>query len=124
LPSSRPIDRFTDILRNIDAIASYTKGMDEEQFFNDRKTYDACERCLSRISEAAIKLGDLAEQLAPDQPWNDIRGIGNWLRHDYPDIAEDTIWKTIAEDLQPLRGDCERVLQKLKTQKSTDAKKD
>ena len=81
MPSSRPLDRFNDIIDNIDALAGYTAGVDETQFLADRKTRDACERCLARISEAAIKLGPLAEQLAPNQPWNQIRGLGNRLRH-------------------------------------------
>ena len=113
MPSSNPIDRFNDIIDNVDAIASHTAGMTREQFLADRKTYDATERCLSRISEAATKLGLLAEELAPDQPWKDIRGIGNWLRHDYPNIIRNTIWKTISEDLAPLRRDCEAAIREL-----------
>jgi uncharacterized protein with HEPN domain len=57
LSSSRPIDRFSDIIRNIDAIASYIAGMDQNAFLSDSKTCDATERCLSRISEAASKIG-------------------------------------------------------------------
>jgi uncharacterized protein with HEPN domain len=113
LPSSRPIDRFNDIVENIDAIAAYVAGMDEAQFAADRKTRDASERCLARISEAAVKLGLLAEQLAPNQPWAQIRGLGNRLRHDYPDINQDSIWKTIATDLTSLKRDCQAAVQHL-----------
>lgn len=114
MPSSRPDRRFGDIIENIDAIASHTAGMTEEEFLADRKTCDAAERCLSRISEAATKLGLLAEELAPDQPWNEIRGIGDWLRHDYPNIIKETIWKTITADLGPLRRACEAAILELK----------
>jgi uncharacterized protein with HEPN domain len=114
LPSSNPINRFGDIIDNIDAIASYTKGMTQEQFIADQLRYDATERCLSRICEAASKLGLLAEELAPAQPWKDIRGLGNWLRHGYPDIIKATIWKTVAKDLVPLRRDCEAAIRELK----------
>jgi uncharacterized protein with HEPN domain len=113
LPSSSPTDRFNDIIENIDAIAAHTAGMSKQDFVADRKTYDATERCLSRISEAATKLGLLAEELAPDQPWNDIRGLGNWLRHQYPSILKDTIWKTVTEDLARLRHACERAIAEL-----------
>jgi uncharacterized protein with HEPN domain len=74
LPSDRPRDRFADIIANIDAIGGFIKGMDREQFLADAKTYDATERCLSRISEAALKLGLLAEELSPNQPWSAIPG--------------------------------------------------
>lgn len=113
MPSSDPIHRFRDIIANIDAITESTAGLTREQFFADRDKYDATERRLSRISEAAIKLGLLAEQLAPDQPWANIRGLGNWLRHDYPNIIRDTIWQTIREHLAPLRESSERALKQL-----------
>jgi uncharacterized protein with HEPN domain len=113
LPSSRPLDRFNDIIENIDAIAGYIAGMDETQFLADRKTYDASERCLARISEAAVKLGLLAEHLAPNQPWAQIRGLGNRLRHDYPDINQDSIWKTVSADLASLKRDCLAAIHKL-----------
>jgi len=87
--------------------------MSQDQFMADNKTHDATERCLSRISEAASKLGLLAEELAPDQPWNDIRGLGNWLRHEYPHIVKETIWKTVSVDLAPLRRDCGRAIREL-----------
>ena len=104
MPSKRPNQRFRDIVENIDAIISYAVYMGKEQFIADRLRYDATERCLSRISEAAIKLGMLAEELAPNQPWNDIRGLGNWLRHDYPNVIKTVIWKTVSRDLKPLRA--------------------
>ena len=113
MSSSRPIERFRDIIANIDAIARYTAGMSQDLFLADDKTYDATERCLSRLSEAASKLGLLAEELAPDQPWNDIRGIGNWLRHEYPEIMKDTIWKIVTDDLGPLRRDCQGAIAEL-----------
>ncbi|MBA3404569.1 MAG: DUF86 domain-containing protein [Gemmatimonadaceae bacterium] len=65
MPSSDPSQRFQDILDNIARIEKYTAGMDSVSFMEDLKTYDAVERCLARISEAAVKLGLLAETLCP-----------------------------------------------------------
>jgi uncharacterized protein with HEPN domain len=62
--------------------------MDVTAFEKDKKTYDAVERCLERISEAAAKLGDLAPALMPDQPWQEIRALGNRLRHEYEFYAD------------------------------------
>ena len=55
MPSSRPSDRFADIVANIDAIGRYTAGMDESQYLSDPKTLDATITCFMRISEAAAK---------------------------------------------------------------------
>lgn len=87
--------------------------MTEEQFRADEKTIDATERCLSRISEAASKLGALAEKLAPDQPWFAIRGIGNRLRHEYDVLDKGELWRIFASDLQSLRIACDAAIERL-----------
>jgi uncharacterized protein with HEPN domain len=48
---------FGDIIENIDRILSYTAGKSQTDFEADQMLVDATERCLSRISEAAVKLG-------------------------------------------------------------------
>jgi uncharacterized protein with HEPN domain len=72
--------------------------MDLAAFEEDRRTYDAVERCLERISEAAAKLGDLM----PDQPWQKIRAFGNVLRHEYDAIREDMLFEIATKDLPGL----------------------
>jgi uncharacterized protein with HEPN domain len=68
LPSSNPRLRLEDILDNIDRIEEYTRLNTSENFVGDRKTQDAVERCLQRISEAATKLEGSVENMMPDQP--------------------------------------------------------
>jgi uncharacterized protein with HEPN domain len=82
LPSEKPARRLEDIIENARAIQRYTAGLNQETFGRDHKTYDAVERCLERISEAAFKLGDLASTLMPEKPWPEIRALGNRLRHE------------------------------------------
>jgi uncharacterized protein with HEPN domain len=113
LPSSRPNDRYADIVANIDAIGRYTAGINEAQYLADPKTQDATITCFMRISEAAAKLGLLAEQLAPEQPWGEIRGLGNKLRHEYDRVEPTILWRTITRDLASLREACERSIQHL-----------
>ena len=83
MPSRKPAQRLEDIIYNIEAINRYASGLDESGFIANALVIDAVERCLSRIAESAAKLGALAPQLMPDQPWHSIRGLGNRLRHDY-----------------------------------------
>ena len=78
-PSSRRW--FSDIADAIGLIGQFTSGMDFETFRSDPMAVSAVERKLQIISEAAARLGSEAEQRIPDQPWRDIRGIGNQLRH-------------------------------------------
>ena len=101
MPSEKPARRPQDIIDNAQAILRYAAGMNESAFEEDRKTYDAVERCLERITEAAAKRGDLASVLMPDQPWVRIRALGNRLRHDYDDIREDVLWQVVQRDELP-----------------------
>jgi hypothetical protein len=51
----------------------------------------------------ALLLGEQAELLCPGLPWRNIRGIGNWLRHQYDSVDVDAIWRTVVDDLPPLQ---------------------
>jgi uncharacterized protein with HEPN domain len=92
------------------AIEQFTQGMDFHAFSEDPKTISAVERKLQVISEAAGRLGEKAEVLCPGLPWRNIRGIGNWLRHQYDRVDIDTIWNTITIDLPPLKAGVNRAL--------------
>ena len=74
---SKTVRYLQDIVENAQAILLYTKGMSLPIFTADRKTYDAVERCLERISEAAARLGGEAPVLVAGQPWEKIRALGN-----------------------------------------------
>jgi uncharacterized protein with HEPN domain len=83
LPFSDPDDHLRDIYESVNLIAEFVKDMNFEPYLymEDRKTQAAVERKMAVISEAAVRLRDDAERLVPEIPWRDIRGIGNWLRH-------------------------------------------
>jgi uncharacterized protein with HEPN domain len=110
MPSSRPELRLRNIVENVDLILEFTNDMKFDEFLSDDRTRLAVERCLLIISEAARKLGSEAEDRCPEIPWHRVRGLGNWLRHDYDRMNYPAIWDAIAEDLAILRAACERQL--------------
>jgi uncharacterized protein with HEPN domain len=79
LHSNAPYRYFRDIVSSIDYIHAFVRDISFVDFISDRMRCSAVEREILIISEAAIRLGDDAERLCPDQPWHDIRGIGNKL---------------------------------------------
>ena len=112
MPSKDPVQRFEDILHNIALIEEFTAGMDQSAFTQDAKTANAAERCLEWISEAARKLGDLAEDLCPGIPWPRVRAMGNLLRHEYDAVDLARVWLTIEDDLPPLKGAVQTALKR------------
>jgi uncharacterized protein with HEPN domain len=110
LPFKEPDLALRDILDAIERIEQFTAGLDFEAFRQDPKTVAAVEWKLLVISEAAIRLGDVAEMRCPGLLWRNIRGIGNWLRHQYDRIDLETVWKTLTDDLPPLKDSVQRAL--------------
>lgn len=110
MPFREPALPLCDIFEAIVSIEQFTSGMDFDRFRSDPKTVSAVERKLLLISEAAMRLGDDAEKLCPDQPWRSIRGIGNWLRHRYDRVDVKTVWNTIEDDLPGLKAAVQRAL--------------
>jgi len=104
LPFRDEDNSLRDIVDAIGTIETFTSGMNFEEFREDPKTVAAAERQLQIISAAANRLGSDAEIRCPGLPWRDIRGMGNWLRHQYERIELPVIWKTVQSDLPSLKA--------------------
>jgi uncharacterized protein with HEPN domain len=124
LPSSKLLDRLDDVVKNCERIERHIAGMPHEAYFADEKTIDAVERCLQRISEAAYKLGAYLDDLYPDAPWKQARGIGNILRRKYDEIAEDLIWASIEDDVPRLRRCALAEIERLKAEDAESQKRE
>ena len=111
MSTEREAQRLQDIVDNIARIESHVAGMDFAAFAADPKTIDAVERCLQRLTEAAIKIGpERMAQISPRTPVEAVRGLGNLLRHDYDGVDLGTIWRTVTAILPELKADCAGVL--------------
>ena len=53
------------------------------------------------------------DELAPDQPWQEIRSLGNVIRHEYDVLDVEVIWNIVKDDLPSLKDVVERIIQKL-----------
>jgi uncharacterized protein with HEPN domain len=109
------VDCLEDILDNITRIEGYAGRLDLDGLKQDGLRRDAIERCLERICEAAHRLGDRAAALMPDQAWEDIRGMGNRLRHAYDRIDLAVVWNVVSERLPSLKADAAQALERLRT---------
>jgi uncharacterized protein with HEPN domain len=95
LPSRHdPAGSLHHIIENAERVARYLAGMDFQGFEHNEAARDAVERCIERVCEAVYRLGDRAEELMPGQPWGDVRGMGNRLRHAYDRVDVTIVWNT------------------------------
>ncbi|HEY1952796.1 MAG TPA: DUF86 domain-containing protein [Gemmatimonadaceae bacterium] len=99
------------MLEAIDHIESFLDGVTFESYQADVKTKSAVERQLQVMTEAAIRLGDHANTIAPGPDWEGFRGMGNLLRHAYHRIDDQIVWNTVKDDLPPMRAILLRALE-------------
>jgi uncharacterized protein with HEPN domain len=115
MPSKSPAQRLRDIVDNIDAIATFTAGLDLAAFSADRKTVYAVVRALEIVSEASRRLPTEFKDRRPEIDWPAIAAAGNVYRHEYEAVDEALVWHTVRHDLRALRSVSEAELDRLRT---------
>ena len=93
---------LADILEAARSIRRFTSGITLEGFKANEEKYEAVNRKLEIIGEAARRLSSEARNQFPDIPWNLLTGMRNILIHDYDDVDLDVVWDTVQRDIPPL----------------------
>ena len=91
-----------DIRENGKLACEFVAGLTYEEFERDRRTFYAVTRALEIISEAARRLPPELQERHPGLPWRAIMGVGNIFRHNYDNVAERQVWRTVRESLPSL----------------------
>lgn len=73
---------LADIIDSITYIEEYLKPLDEEGFYNDRKTKDAVVRNLEIIGEAANQITIDLKKKYPQVEWREAADLRNKIIHD------------------------------------------
>ncbi len=112
----RLVDWLRDMIDNALAAEGYVKGMSLGDFRADQMRIDAAERCLMRLTEAAIRIGETRmAAIVPETPMHQLRGLGNLLRHAYDGVDVAVVWATVVDDLPRLRKACELAVARLES---------
>jgi len=103
--------RIQDILDAVSAVQEYTRGMEFKTFTEDRKTVDAVVRNLIVIGEAAVHVPEDICRKHPQVPWYEMRGMRNFVVHEYFRASDAVIWDTVHVDLPPLPALIKKILE-------------
>ena len=101
---------LSDILWNADLAFSFLGDMTFEDFAADLRTFYAVTRCLEIISEASRRLSPAFKSGHAVIPWRSVAGAGNVYRHNYEDVAQQVVWRTVQEAIPALRAIAEAAL--------------
>jgi len=68
-------------------------------------------KCLEILGEASGRISEPMRSVNPEIPWLKMIGMRNRLVHAYFEIDHSQVWKTIKEELPPLIGLLEKLLE-------------
>lgn len=103
-PSKSATLRLRHILAEIDGISAVIKGKTQARCADDYATSRAIERALEIVSEAVRALPDDWLKTHPEIRWDRIKGMGNFLRHEYHLLDGDVVWDAVTVKLPELRN--------------------
>jgi uncharacterized protein with HEPN domain len=108
------VNRLPDYLDHMrQAIAdaqSFTEGMAQADFIEDKRTQQAVVMSLIVLGEAATKVMDQHPAFAEEHkqiPWRSMRGMRNRIAHGYFDINLEVVWDTVQTALPALKSQLE-----------------
>jgi uncharacterized protein with HEPN domain len=110
MPSEKERGALSDILRHIELAEQFSTGHSFESLRDDLQALYAVIRSLEIISEASRRVGDEMKARHPAIPWREMAAAGNFYRHNYEDVTPRRVWKTLQDDLPPLRAVVEQEL--------------
>jgi uncharacterized protein with HEPN domain len=96
-------DYLRDILDSINDIENFIRGINFEGFKRDKKTIYAVVRSIEVIGEATKKIPKASKDKYPVIPWKKMAEMRDKLIHEYFGIDVEILWKTIKEDIPPLK---------------------
>ncbi|MES2949505.1 MAG: DUF86 domain-containing protein [Pseudomonadota bacterium] len=99
---------YLDHMRQAVADAkSFTDGMAQTDFMQDKRTQQAVVMSLIVLGEAATKIMDqypAFAELHKQIPWRSMRGMRNRIAHGYFDINLEVVWDTVQTALPALEA--------------------
>jgi len=110
--SERESGALRDMLRHIDLAQQFAHGHSYESLRDNLQALYAVIRSLEIISEASRRLSDELKGRHTGILWREMAAAGNFYRHNYEDVTARRVWKTLLEDLPPLRDAVDQELKR------------
>ena len=108
-------DYLRDILTAIKDAQSFVASIDLDDFLASKEKQYAVIRALEIIGEAAAQVPAEVRARHPAVPWREMVGMRNVVIHNYFGVDEHVIWRTVQDDLPPLKKAIARILKDLES---------
>ena len=103
-------ERLEHMLMAIDRILRYTKGKTFQDLVEDDMMYYAVVKNIEIIGEAANMLTIDFQTTHPETPWKMVKGMRNYIVHEYFQIDNLVVWDVVTNELVTLREQISRYI--------------
>ena len=109
--TDKDLFRLKHIHRSIDKIEYLARMLHTQDNFETKWVeQDAIIRNFEIIGEAVANISDDLKQKYPDVLWKEIKGMRNFITHQYFGIELNEIWSTIIHDIPLLKNQIQRII--------------
>ncbi len=98
------------MLSAIQRITRYVTEKTYDDFVANDMMYYAVVKNIEIIGEAANMLTSAFQSAHPETPWKKVKGMRNYIVHEYFQIDDVVVWDVITNNLEELRAQIERYL--------------
>ena len=106
----RDRERLEHILAAIDRICRYTSGKTYDDLVGDDMMYYAVVKNIEIIGEADNMLTSSFQVSHPETPWKMVKGMRNYIVHEYFQVDDIVVWQVVTENIPELRDQVVRYL--------------
>ncbi len=114
-------DYLQDIVDHADKAIRFVQGVSFDDFGDNEEKVFAVVKTLEINGEATRHLPKSMRDQYKAIPWKQVTGMRDRLSHEYFSIDIEVVWRTVHDDLPPLRDTAKKILEDLAQQ---DAKND
>ncbi len=114
------IDYLRDMMEYAEKAERFVQGVGFEEFQNDERVLLAVVRALEIIGEAARHIPKSVRDRYPAVPWKQIIGMRDKVIHGYFGVDVEVVWRTVKENLPPLRQAIAKILQDLEQETTVE----
>ena len=103
-------ERLLHILAAIERVNRYVKGKSFEDLQTDDMMYYAVVKNIEMMGEAANMLTAEFQESHPKTPWKMVKGMRNYIVHEYFQIDSVVVWDVVTNELSTLYTQIEKYL--------------
>jgi uncharacterized protein with HEPN domain len=103
-PSERTPAHVADMLQFVSELRVLAASISRDAYLANRVFNLAFEKLFINLGEAANRIDPAERAAIADVPWRQIIGLRNILAHGYEQIEHESLYRTAAQDLQPVEA--------------------